>query len=383
MNLLRDELHGIADEVPPVDLAERAIRGARRRRAGAMALTVATAVAVVTGGTTILVNGTPRAERPVVFTTVPETVPDVSEAVPALPKKGVGPLIRAYSSPCRLSIDASKACVGGRWWVSTASGATYELTEAMGLALADSKRVIGPVTITQDGRRIAYYSEKQRAIEVRDLASGRIWKAPFKIGDGDLDGNHVLRLSPDGLHLIHTSWNNGSKWSSVLVDMETGRTTALGAGWYPLSVGDGGSPVTLTKWHGKTTQIWVLGNKPITIKSSTRQFSALGPDGRTLVRLGAASGQTTGLFSREIIVLDAVGGGERPVPVKDVPEEQDLRDLGAWVSDTEVTLRTVPGSPRPGDSITPKLYAVNVHTGKARELRKTDSQDLSVLPGML
>ncbi|MDP9848381.1 hypothetical protein [Streptosporangium lutulentum] len=381
MNLLRDELHGIADEVPQIDLAERAIRGARRRRAGAMALAVATAVAVVTCGTTILVNGAPRTERSVVFTTVPEAVPAVPEVVPALPKKGVGPLVRAYSSPCRFSIDTSKACVGGRWWVSTSSGATYELTEAMGLALADSKRVIGPVTITQDGRRIAYYSEKQRAIEVRDLASGRIWKAPFKIGDGDLDGNHVLRLSPDGLHLIHTSWNNGSKWSSVLVDMETGRTTTLGADWFPLSVGDGGSPVTLTKRRGKTTQIWVLGNKPITIKDSVYQFSALGPDGRTLVRLGAASGRTTGPFSRKIIVLDAVDGGGRPVPVKDIPEEQSLRDLGAWVSDTEVALRTVPGSSEPG--LTPKLYAVNVHTGKARELRKIGFQDLAVLPEML
>ncbi|MFC7647043.1 hypothetical protein ACFQX6_45795 [Streptosporangium lutulentum] len=176
MNLLRDELHGIADEVPQIDLAERAIRGARRRRAGAMALAVATAVAVVTCGTTILVNGAPRTERSVVFTTVPEAVPAVPEVVPALPKKGVGPLVRAYSSPCRFSIDTSKACVGGRWWVSTSSGATYELTEAMGLALADSKRVIGPVTITQDGRgspTTARSSEPSRCATSRAAGSGR------------------------------------------------------------------------------------------------------------------------------------------------------------------------------------------------------------------
>jgi hypothetical protein len=71
------------------------------------------------------------------------------------------------------------------------------------------------------------------------------------------------------------------------------------------------------------------------------------------------------------------------VPVKDIPQEQSIRDLGVWVSDTEVTLRTMPGAPRIGDRITPKLYAVNVHTGRARELRKTEPQDRAVLPGML
>lgn len=368
MNLLRDELHAMADEAPHVDLAERAVKGARRRRFIRAALAVAVAVAVVTGGTAILVGNGPSVEEPVIVT-------PATKAVTALPKKGVGPLTHAYVSQCPRLISGGKKCVAGQWRVVTDAGTTYALVDAMGFEPGSPPNV--PVAITKDGRRIAYYSAKARAFEVRDLASGQIWKAPFKIEKENLKGETFLRLSPDGLQLIYTNWDGTPKRYSVLIDMEKGMTFALDAAWYPVSVGDGGSPITLAKPYDKTSQVWVVGNKPITIRDFTYKFSALGPDERTLVRLGRYPGE----HSREITAFDAVSGAERPpVRVEGIPDKVHLISLGDWVGDTEVTLFATPEPSTPG--AVPALYAVDVRTGRARELRRFDDSP-TVLPGMI
>ncbi|MEV4745176.1 hypothetical protein AB0K21_02250 [Streptosporangium sp. NPDC049248] len=380
MNLLRDELHRIADEAPQIDLAERALKGARHRRAITLALVVATAVAMLTGGVVTVVtvvNGGLRGEGPIVLTPVPEVVP-------ALPKKGVGPLARAYTHLCPPPTIDDTDCVDGRWRVVTTSGVTYELTAALGLRNVGKEVLLGPVAITQNGRRIAYYSEKQQTIEVRDLRSGRIWKAPLTISKDDLDGENFLRLSPDGLHLIYTNFGGRPRPYSVLIDIAGGETSALNGDWFPVSVGDGGSPVTLVRPYDSTTRIRVLGNAPVTVKDFTYSFSALGPDGRTLVRIGSPRGRDakpTPERPRTIVTIDAISGRENPeVAPQGIPEELSPSHLGGWVSETEVTLLAVPKLPRSG---TPTLYAVNVHTGKTRQLRTFDSETTGVLPGLI
>ncbi|WP_433373130.1 hypothetical protein [Streptosporangium sp. CA-115845] len=377
MNLLRDELHRISDEAPQIDLAERALKGARRRRAITLALAVATAVAVLTGGVVTVVNGDLRGERPIVLTPVPETAP-------ALPKMGVGPLARAYTHFCPPPPIDDTDCVGGQWRVVTTSGVTYELTAALGLKNTDKKVLLGPVAITQNGRRIAYYSEKQQTFEVRDLRSGLIWKAPLTISKDDLDGENLLRLSPNGLHLIYTNFGGRPKPYSVLIDVAGGKTSSLNGDWFPVSVGDGGSPITLVRPYDRTTRIRVLGNEPITIKDFTYRFSALGPDGRTLVRIGSTrdrDAKPTPERPRTIVTIDAISGRENPeVATQGIPEELTPSHLGGWVSDTEVTLLAVPELPGSG---TPALYAVNVHTGQTRRLRTFDSEITGVLPGLI
>ncbi|MGW0590820.1 hypothetical protein [Streptosporangium sp. NPDC002607] len=377
MNLLRDELHRIANEAPQIDLAERALKGAKHRRAITLALAVATAVAVLTGGMVTVVNGGLRDERPIVLTPVPEVAP-------TLPKKDVGPLARAYTYFCPPPTIDDTDCAGGQWRVVTTSGVTYELTAALGLENTNKKVLLGPVAITQNGRRIAYYSEKQQTFEVRDLRSGRIWKAPLTISKNGLAGENFLRLSPNGLHLIYTNFGGRSKPYSVLIDMAEGKTTALNGDWFPVSVGDGGSPITLVRPYDRTTRIRVLGNEPITIKDFTYRFSALGPDGRTLARIGSTRGRDakpTPERLRTIVTIDAISGRENPeVPVQGILEELIPSHLGGWVSDTEVTLLAVPEFPGSG---TPTLYALDVHTGKTRQLRTFDSEITGVLPGLV
>ncbi|MFI6451671.1 hypothetical protein ACIBF6_08940 [Streptosporangium amethystogenes] len=377
MNLLRDELHRIADEAPQIDLAERALKGAKHRRAITLALVVATAVAVLTGGVVTVVNGGLHGERPIVLTPVPEVVP-------ALPKKGVGPLARAYTYFCPPPPIDGTDCVDGRWRVVTTSGVTYELAAALGLRNVGKQVLLGPVAITQNGRRIAYYSEKQQAFEVRDLRSGRIWKAPFTISKDDLDGENFLRLSPSGLHLLYANFGSRPKPYSILIDVVEGKTTTLNGTWLPVSVGDDGSSVTQVMLYDSTTRIRVLGNEPITIKEATHSFSALGPDGRTLARIGSTrdrDAEPTPERPRTIVTIDAISGRENPeVTPQGIPEGLSPSHLGGWVSDTEVTLLAVPKLPGAG---TPTLYAVNVHTGRTRQLRTIDSETIGVLPGLV
>lgn len=59
MTGLRDELELLAAEAPTVELAERALRGARRRRAGAFGSALAALVAVALSAT-VLTGGSDR-----------------------------------------------------------------------------------------------------------------------------------------------------------------------------------------------------------------------------------------------------------------------------------------------------------------------------------
>ncbi|WP_030912456.1 hypothetical protein [Streptosporangium amethystogenes] len=377
MNLLRDELHRIADEAPQIDLADRALKGAKRGRAITMALAVVIAVAVLTGGMVTVVNGGLRGERPVVLTPVPAVAP-------VLPKKDIGPLARAYTYFCPPPTIDDTDCVDGQWRVVTASGMTYKLTAALGLKNTNKKVLLGPVAITQNGRRIAYYSEKQQTFEVRDLRSGRIWKAPFTISKNELAGENFLRLSPNGLHLLYANFGGRSKPYSVLVDVAEGKTTTLNGTWLPVSVDDDGGSVTQVMPYDGTTRIRVLGNEPLTIKEATHSFSALGPDGRTLARIGSTRNRDAKpelRRPRTIVTIDAIGGHENPeVPIQGIPEELVPSYLGGWVGDTEVTLLAVPELSGSG---TPALYVLDVHTGRTRQLRTLDSETSGVLPGMV
>ncbi|MFD0889197.1 hypothetical protein ACFQ08_32080, partial [Streptosporangium algeriense] len=329
----------------------------------------AAAVAVVTSGTAVLLGDDTGTGRSV-------TMAPATKDVTALPKKGVGPLTHAYISRCSALGNLDGKCVPGQWRVVTESGTTYALVDTMSPDRTD-KALTSPVAITKDGRRIAYYSERKQTFEVRDLASGQTWKAPLKVRRGDFDGESFLRLSPDGLQLLYTNWGGMPRPYSVLVDMAKGRTTTLNGAWYPVSVGDGGSPITLVKPYDKTSRVWVVGNRPTTVKDFTYSFSALGPDGHTIVRLGRnVDGQ-----SRKIFVSDAVGGTEEPaLRVTGLPDGMTPAKLGDWVSETEVTMLAASELHR--SDVNSALYAVDVRTGRARELR-TFADFPAALPGVV
>ncbi|GAA0390887.1 hypothetical protein Acor_19220 [Acrocarpospora corrugata] len=368
MNTLRDELRGIADEAPLVDLGARALRRAKHRRATTAILTVAAMVAIISGGTATLFTGGPLPD-PIVLVPIPETV------VP-LPENNVQPLAGAYRHRC-LPDDPTR-CEGVEWRVFTTSGSTYRLTDA-GTA--------SPVAITPDGRRIAYWNAEQQTFNLRDLATGQTWRAPITVRKADMDGENFLRPSPDGLHLIYTRFGGGNlSQYSVLIDMQSGKTTKLNAAWFPVSIGTGGTPITLVRPFDDITRIWVLGHDPITIDDFTYEFSALHANGHTLAWIDKALDpnrspmvQATG----SIATVDAITGiTSPPVPIQGIPTTSRLTRLGAWASPTEVTALTTSDSPTTPRQST--LYAIDIHTGKTRKLQTLNNTEASsTQPGVI
>lgn len=358
MKTLREDLHELAAHAPDVDLADLAIRGARRNRVVRLALAAAVVVAGIAGGSAIRFQEV-RPVPPVVLT------PPETKALP-LPEKGVAPVEQAYRPSCR------GGCQEPGWRVVTRRGETFRVPARS-----------GPVEVTGDGRRIAYYSEKDRRIVVRDLASGWIWKAPLKQPKQDFAVEYALRMSPNGLRFIVSGWG-GRRAPNMLVDVEQGTVEQLDSGWWPVSVADGDGPVVLAKPYDETTEVWVRGHKPVTIPTFTYEFSALGTDGRRLVRVGQSLGHGTPKvqYDGTIVTFDALtGGSEARVPVSGIPGDLRPAWLGGWLNADEVTLVAAAQSPR--SKISAVAYRVNVRTGQARKLFPIQAEGAYAVPGLV
>ncbi|MEQ4725709.1 hypothetical protein [Nonomuraea sp. B19D2] len=363
MNTLRDDLHALAEEAPAVDLAAQAVRGARRRRATRLAVVAATVTCLIAAGGAVLLQQI-RPAPPIVLT------PPETKALP-LPAKGVGPVEQAYRPECRSA--AKESC--RIWRIATREGDTYEL----------GKDARGPLEVTADGRRIAYYSSQHRTIVVRDLASGRTWKAPLKQPAEDFAVEYALRLSPNGLRFIVSGWG-GRRQPNKLVDMERGTVTDLKRGWWPVSVSDGSGSVVLAKPYDNSSQVWVLGHDPITIPDFTYYYSALAPDGRTLARLGQTFDPDREPMVQEdgsIVTFDAVQAGrETRTPISGLAEGHRPSRLGSWLNATEVSVLATPER-LSADGPPSLVYAVDVRTGKSRELFALRTGGLNVVPGLV
>ncbi|MER6175426.1 hypothetical protein [Streptosporangium sp. NPDC001681] len=362
MKTLREDLRTLAEQAPTVDLAARAVQGARRRRVNRLVVATAAVLCVISGGGVALLQQVSPA--PQVLLTPPETT------VLPLPGKGIGPAEQAYRPRCRSN---GGPCTEGAWRIVTREGDTYELAEA----------ATGPLAVTADGRRIVYYSSKQRGIVVRDLASGRMWKAPLKQPEEDFAVEYTLRLSPSGLRFVVSGWG-GRREPNKLVDVERKTVTTLARGWWPVSVSDGSGPVVLAKPHDMTSRVWVLGHDPITIQDFTYYYSALAPDGRTLVRLGQTVDRNRKPMVRQdgsIVIFDAIRGGrETRIPISGLPEGLAPSGLGSWLNDTELTVLAVPQEPNGPASV---VYAVDVRTGESRELFALRDDGPFVVPGLI
>ncbi|GGL18904.1 hypothetical protein Sme01_47720 [Sphaerisporangium melleum] len=355
---LREDLHALAEQAPTVDLAAQAVRGARRRRAGRLAVVAVTCLLALSG-TGLLLQLPPMA--PTVLAR-PQ-----AKALP-LPAKGVGAVEQAFRPGC-----IGGSCTDRTWHIVTRQGDTYRL----------GKETTGPLEVTADGRRIAYYDVKRGGIVVRDLASGKTWQAPLKQPADDFSVEYALRLSPSGLRFIVSGWG-GRREPNKLVDVERGTVTDLKRGWWPVSVSDGSGPVVLAKPYDMTSQVWVLGHDPITIGDFTYSYSALAPDGRTLARLGQTVDRNRRPMVRQdgsLVTFSAIQAGrESRTVISGLPEGLHPSRLGSWLNATEVTVLAVPESP---GATTPAVYAVDVRTGKARKLFTVRGDGQSVVPGLV
>ncbi|WP_405144636.1 hypothetical protein OG589_42660 [Sphaerisporangium sp. NBC_01403] len=371
MTGLRDELELLAAEAPTVELAERALRGARRRRAGAFGSALAALVAVALSAT-VLTGGSDR-------NTISTEVTDV------LPSSGVDPLSYAYYDWCGQKWQAGKNTGGfagkecAQWRVVTRTGQSFRMPEALSIYTEQSgenyMNTAAPVAITPDGRRIAYYSEKDQKFAVRDLASGRIWLTPQTVSRATMvSGGGLLRLSPDGRFL----GLNGVGWPNVVVDVESGQATTIPEGWRVQRVPSGGTPVVVADRRLRFGLLAEGKVRPFNADTSVT-LSELAPDGRTVAYVTGGKSIINGdIDSRPndtVVTVDATTGKIlAEVKFRDAPKDFMPQRVGAWHSPTEVTVTTPILDPsRPGqEDDTPTLgettYAIDVTTGQVRKL---------------
>ncbi|MGW6498388.1 hypothetical protein [Nonomuraea angiospora] len=384
MTRFRDELHLIAAQAPEVDLAERAVRGARRRKAATFGSGLASLVAAAITATVLV------------------TAPGGGAALTsgeieyALPASGVAPAAYAYYDFCGREWDhrqnaqtfAGQECA--QWRLVTSTGGSFRMPEALSVYTEQVPKNYlntgGPLAISSDGKRVAYYSHEDQKFAVRDLADGRIWLTPQTVTrETTVKSGMTLVLSPDGRFL------GPMGRTSTVVDMETGQVTDIPAGWRVRRIGNGGSPVVVT--DGKDRLGLFKDGKVTPLNQTSQEVSELSPDGRTLAYLDGRElkGDTVTRDFDAIVTLDVTTGKVLSrAEFTDIPAGFRFPRIGGWRSPTEVMLSDVlrdmswggkkDGMPTLGDA----TYTIDVSTGRIRKLAeytyKAWNGDL-ILPG--
>ncbi|MET9250476.1 hypothetical protein [Nonomuraea sp. NPDC003709] len=381
MTRFRDELQLIAAQAPEVDLAERAVRGARRWKAATFGSALASLVATALAATVLI--------------TTPGGATMSGEIANVLPASGVDPAAYAYYDFCGREWDYrkntktfGKECA--QWRLVTRTGGSFRMPEALSVYTEQTPdnymNTGGPLEISSDGKRVAYYSEKDQKFAVRDLADGRIWLTPQTVTRETMVKNGmVLVLSPDGrfLGLLGAT--------SSVVDMETGQVTEIPEGWRVRRIGNGGTPVVVSDDEDR---LGVFdGGKVTPLNKTSRQVSELSADGRTVAYLDGEEIKDH-LVTRPVdtvVTLDVTTGKILSrAEFTDVPKNVRGPRIGGWHSSTEVVISDKPSSGTWGgkEGGVPTLgevtYAIDVNTGRIRKLAehtyKAWAGDLS-LPG--
>ncbi|MFF5210389.1 hypothetical protein [Streptosporangium sp. NPDC000396] len=382
MTRLHDALTEIAGDAPMVNLADRAISGSRRRRrTNAILAAAATALVAVLGtgvGTGLLPSPLSRSIA------ASQHGPYWWEiASSPLPDRGVTSLSYAYLTSCESA--APPKCKGRTWRVVTRDGKTYDVPQAAG----SSGSATAPLTITPDGRTMAYYSRQEQTFKVRDLKSGKELTAPMKVPPRQLDTETFLRLSDNGRYLAFTAFR-GDNQPGLLVDMRNGGTSTLPAGWMPVSIADDGDPAVMVNWKDTSSQILLMspGNRKhtVTIPRWSQEFSALAPDKHTMAEIGMDTKTRPIKQDGTLLVFDAVSGKvTAKVAARGLPEDTVMLRLGNWLNDTEVVVLTIPSSEPPSREDSRTAYAMNIKTGQVRKLQtyQVPGAYLTVVPGIV
>ncbi|WP_062429880.1 PD40 domain-containing protein [Herbidospora daliensis] len=384
---MHDELARIAACTPDVDLADRVLRGARRRRARSLASAAVAAAVTVAVAITLTVIGIGPKSTPMLG------APVASPGKGELPVKGVGPAAYAYYDWCGEEITSGTARLRGRdclqWRLVTRSGERYRVPEARaayaGPTENDYSLIAPPMSVSADGRKIAYFSDRDRRFAVRDLESGVILLAPPVVADADIRRNAAqIALSADGRYLAVSV----TDVLNTLTDLETGELTEIPAKWTVHNIGPGGRPVVV----GDTLRLGLFAGGEVTPFTGDAWHTP-GPvsaDGTTLAYLSRAlpeNGGSTDPATADLTVTtaDAVTGEVRTtVTVRDLASGLMPLGMGPWLTTTEVMVLARDLGARTAGTLAFDTYAINVTTGRTRELDAYSWKGWSggiVLPG--
>nr|BFE82486.1 hypothetical protein GCM10020093_050870 [Planobispora longispora] len=315
----------------------------------------------------------------------------------------MGPLSHAYMTFCQPeSGKAPPGCVDGGWRVVTRDGETYRLAQALRTPEYGGRP--SPLTISRDGRKIAYYDAGAGTFAVRDLASGAVRTAPTRVPTAWLGGIAHLLLSDDGRFLAFTK-NPPLKDPAMLFDLRERMVRPLPNGWNPIGLSPDGDTITLAEYAPRTrlrtiSHLWrtsTAGNTRTADVAGSHLVGALGPDGKSVVAVESVDVPGTDCMGNagSLVHLDRETGKVlRRVPVRDLDMRGNFVYLRSWIGPEEIialTKRFVCGdrdAPEPTPRLDPPYvpftaYAVNVETGEARKLATYTAQDFFhlVLPG--
>ncbi|MFF3670015.1 TolB-like translocation protein [Microtetraspora malaysiensis] len=229
---------------------------------------------------------------------------------------------------------------GARWRIPDADGASG-------------------VEISQDGRKIAYYSLERRRVVVRELASGAITDVPT-----DFTMN-TLRFSGDGRYLAAQGDVDGDATEVIVIDTEGGRgirlpsRSSLLAGW----AGD-----RLVVRDGKATVVTLDGTPILTspVKFRYSDDPGISPDGRSF----AVDDPETGL----VTLLDIATGKKIRDVRPQLPPTAVLRRLYRWTDANELLIY----APGYGSAA---VYLMNPVTGALRAVPyapRAAAEDLTI-----
>jgi hypothetical protein len=240
MSQLHDALTEIADSalgrtpLGSVDLIEPAIRTGRRRRrlrlaaaGGAVAAATALVVGAVALPGLLTTDGQDSASGRLDQAVPIAVPPSPPSALPAdgLPaREGTAPTgVLVYKISCAEDdVEDVETCE--QWRLVATDGSQWRLADAYaGLPRGQEKSgggdAHGPLALTTDGRRVAYYQTEHDRLAVRDLATGEV--EPLKV---ELPEKRVER------ERIRLTWSPEGRWLAVSYGARAGEREPAGPG---------------------------------------------------------------------------------------------------------------------------------------------------------
>ncbi|WP_018653937.1 hypothetical protein [Actinomadura flavalba] len=277
---LHEALRDLAEEAPRTDLTDRVLAGARRRRrvrtVAAPVLAAAAAVIVAAGAT--LAGTTGGTPEPVTPANPPRTgIVNDGPLPPPLPKRHPEAITSAFLDHCKNPGGPNGKTPRGdcaQWRLTDRSGRQWRLSDGTGTyqtRVNDYMNGRGPLEISADGRRLAYYRADEQRFVVRDVPTGRVIPVRYPAPLADLLGNyHDLTFSRDGRYLAVSPDVTTTK-RAVLFDTATGAVVPLPDGQLLGIRADGGVALATPRRGDERMR-----------KATTLMLT--GPDGRVLSR---------------------------------------------------------------------------------------------------
>jgi hypothetical protein len=392
MTRLHDALNDLAEQAPLVDLTGSVLARTRRRRQArlfAVPAVAACVAAIVAVG--VLVGGGQPAVGPalVQLKDLPKDVLNTGAVPGPLPAGRVEPVKFAYLDGCKKQAHLEPGtgeCA--QWRLVGRSGKQWRLADALAAPPvvsdsggSDTPRPQGPLEISDDGRRIAYYRPADEHFVVRDLLSGDVTVIAQRVPLASLQ-QAALIFSGNGQRLA-ISFAAAEPRHALLADTATGAVHEL-PGYRVVGLGNDASTVTLLEpKNGRMTLL--LTGPDGTLRNQvpldpdvhvTGVGNLVAPDGHTLVTVpGAGEDQPTPVQTPESLntvkLVDVRTGKVVGTRSLRLPENSELAHIERWVGKSTIVI-AVPSHDAPTRTVgnlfimEDRRYLTELNTGRTR-----------------